>query len=626
MQAIKARQWPNAVRSLSQAAHLAPADTLVWMQLARVHVQSGEPELALPAAQRAYALEPRNALACLLLTECFTQQHRYAEAAEVFASLAADVARDRDFLVAHAVTLLFADRAAESIPLFLRALSMKMDDAPTHYRMGLAFKRMNRENEAAICFRTAIALDKEGEVRAQTLPLLLMASRQACDWQHLEEDTAALLRCIDEAPARIVANIEPFALLAVPAGAQRQRRLGEVYLHERVGNAVPLPRPGARPPGRIRVGYLSNDLYSHATSQLIAELLERRDTGRFEVFLYCHSKHDGSDIQRRIRAASDHYVDVTPMTHTAIAQRMRADAIDIAIDLKGYTQGTRFTLLAERPAAVQVSFLGYPGTTGAKFLDYVIGDPVVTPLDHAAHFSERIAQMPASYQPNDSRRPLPPSPGRAAVGLPDDAVVMCCFNQSYKLSPAMLDLWSRILSDAPRAVLWMLSWNAHGQRNLLQELQKRGIPPSRVFFSPRLPPDEHIARLRCADLFLDTWPCNAHTTASEALWAGVPVLTVPGETFASRVAASLVSACGLPQLACADDDAYVRQAITLANDGPALRALKEHLDDHRLQLPLFDIAAYAESYHRLLERMFERHRAGLPPEHLAAEPAPAALR
>ncbi|MEP6502513.1 MAG: glycosyltransferase, partial [Betaproteobacteria bacterium] len=290
-------------------------------------------------------------------------------------------------------------------------------------------------------------------------------------------------------------------------------------------------------------------------------------------------------------------------------------------DLKAHTRDSRMDLMAYRPAPVQASYLGYPATTGAPFIDYFIGDRVTTPLAHAAHFTEHIAQLDGCYQPNDSARPLPPCPPRAALGLPDDAVVLCCFNQTYKLSPPMLDLWARILADAPRAVLWMLAWNPHAKENLLRELAARGVVPERVFFGDKLSLADHIARLRAADLFLDTWPCNAHTTASEALWAGVPVLTVPGETFASRVAASLVTACGLAELACKNADDYVQFATALANEPETLHGIKAHLERHRHALPLFDAERLARDMDALLTRMHDRHLAGLPPQALPANAA-----
>lgn len=573
------------------------------------------------AFQQARELVPTHAQAYALQAECLSRQHRHREAAEVYASLPPGVPRSADFLSSHGTALLLDLRPQEAIPLYIQAVRQDIGHAITHYRMGLAFKNLHRDKEASVCFRTAITVDREGGVRALALPQLVSARMQACDWDGLDQDIADLFDCVDHATPQTIGNLTPFSLLALPAGAMRQRRLAEGFTRHTTQHLQPLPPPGPRAPGRIRVGYLSADFQNHATAMLVTELLERRDQQRFEVFLYSHGVDDGSAIGARVRAAGDHFVDVSTLTHEAIARRLRADGIDIAIDLKGHTRQTRFELLALRPAPVQVSFLGYPGTTGAHFLDYVIGDPVVTPLSHAAHYTERIAQMPASYQPNDSQRALPPAPARDELGLPERAVVLCCFNQSYKFLPAMVDLWAQIMKQAPHTVMWLLSWNDHGQRNLVQAFADRGIAAERLVFAEKAPLHQHIARLQQADLFLDTWPCNAHTTASEALWAGVPVLTVPGDTFASRVAASLVSACGLPQMACADEATYVRMAVALAHKPEALRTLQQHLREERLRLPLFDTARYARDYEALLQRMFERQQAGLPPDHLPAAPA-----
>jgi predicted O-linked N-acetylglucosamine transferase (SPINDLY family) len=447
-------------------------------------------------------------------------------------------------------------------------------------------------------------------------------NRQACNWTHDAADTRALLDAVDRDDPETGRLLLPFALIPIASTPAQQKRMGERRIAGLTSGIVPMPAPGPRRPGRIRVGYLSADFYQHATAVLMTELLERRDTARFETFLYSHSREDDTEICRRVRAACEHFVDIRGIGNRAVAQRMRDDGIDILIDLKGHTRDSRMDLMAYRPAPVQACYLGYPATTGAPFIDYFIGDRVTTPLAHAAHYTERIAQLDGCYQPNDAARPLPPCPPRSALGLPDDAVVLCCFNQTYKLSPHMLDLWSRILADAPRSVLWMLAWNPHARENLLRELGARGVAADRVFFAPKLDLAGHIARLRAADLFLDTWPCNAHTTASEALWAGVPVLTVPGATFASRVAASLVTACGLDDLACADDDHYVGLAAALANEPATLQGLKTHLETQRHSLPLFDAERLARDLDALLTRMHDRHLAGLPP---VALPALAAL-
>jgi len=616
---VRQRQWHKALQEFEHAARLAPSQALYRINQSRALKALGRLDDAVAAARQALAIDPASAVACRMAAECLTLLHRHAEAVDCFAALPADVPRDHDFHAAHGNTLFLAGRQREAIDAFFQALALKMDSALVHYRMGLCFMDLAMKEEASECFRTATLLD-DGGTRAMALALLVHESRQACRWEHLQDDTRALLDAIAGAREDDGQLLSPFALLAIDCTPDQQRRIGALRSRSLARGVRPLPaRALVREPGRrIRVGYLSSDIYQHATAVLMAELLERRDTERFEVVMYSHSRDDRSLLRSRVIAACDRFVDVSHDTNRAIAERIRADGIDILVDLKGHTRDSRYEVLAYRPAPVQASWLGYPGTTGADYIDYVIGDPVVTPLEHAAHFSEHIAQLPWSYQPNDRRRALPAKPPRAEVGLPEDALVLCCFNQAYKISPHMLDLWARMLQRVPDAVLWMLAWNPQAQRNLLSHLTERGVAADRVVFGDKRNLEGHLARLRCADLFLDTWPCNAHTTASEALWAGVPVVTVPGATFASRVAASLLRACRLDELVCDSADAYVETVVALAQDRARLKALQRRLDDERMSLPLFDSDLYARDFEALLERMADRAAHGLAPEALPA--------
>jgi predicted O-linked N-acetylglucosamine transferase (SPINDLY family) len=625
LQAQRARSWDTAAREFERAASLAPGDALMWLNVARGRMQLGRYDGALEAARRAFDLDRASPVACRLLGELQLQMARPADALATLQQLAPETPRDHEHYNSLGNALFLARQPREAVDAFFKALALKVDAPLVHYRLGLCFMDMHMAQESAECFRTAIALDN-GAVRALALSLVLHESRQACNWEHDAADTRALLEAIAGDDPEMGRMLSPFALLAIDATPRHQRRLGERRSAALSSAIVPLPAPGPRREGRIRIGYLSADFYRHATAVLMTQLLERRDTRRFETFLYSHSRDDDSDICRRVRAACEHFVDINGMPHRAVAQRMRDDGIDILIDLKGHTRDSRMELMAYRPAPVQATYLGYPATTGASFIDYFIGDRITTPLEHADHFSEHIAQLEGCYQPNDTERALPPCPSRAEVGLPDDAVVLCCFNQTYKLSPHMLDLWARILAGAPRAVLWMLAWNPHARENLLRELARRGVDAGRVFFAPKMDLAGHIARLRCADLFLDTWPCNAHTTASESLWAGVPVLTVPGPTFASRVASSLVDACGLGELACVDETHYVGLATALANEPATLQGLKTHLETNRMRLPLFDSERLARDLDALLVRMHERHLAGLAPAALPALSASDASR
>src|SRR6201996_6318837 len=585
--AHRAKRWDTAVREFECATELAPRDALMWMNLARSRMALAQHVPPLEAARRACELAPSSAVACRIAAELALQMARPADALRVLQALSADAPRDHDYFNALGNALFQTGDPRQAVDAYFQALTLKVDSALVHYRLGLCFMDMRRAFRAAQCFRTAISLD-DGSTRALALSLLVQTNRQACDWSQDAEDTRALLEAVDRDDPETARLLLPFALISIESTPLQQRRLAERRVIGLTSAVVPLPAPGPRKPGRIRVGYLSSDFYHHATAVLMTELLERRDTSRFETFLYSHSRDDDSEIGRQVRAACEHFVDVNDTGNAAVARRIRDDGIDILIDLKGHTRDSRMDLMSYRPAPVQAAYLGYPATTGAPFIDYMIGDRVTMPLSHAANYTEQIAQLEGCYQPNDAARPLPPCPPRASLGLPDDAVVLCCFNQTYKLSPRMLDLWSRILADAPRTVLWMLAWNPHAKENLLRELAARGVAPERVFFADKLDLASHLARLRTADLFLDTWPCNAHTTASEALWAGVPVLTVPGETFASRVAASLAAACGLGDLACRSEADYVELATALANEPDTLRGIKGHLEVNRRTLPLFD--------------------------------------
>jgi predicted O-linked N-acetylglucosamine transferase (SPINDLY family) len=614
-----AHRWSAAVQEFERATELVPADALMWLNLARSRMALGQHALALAAAKRACELDRTSPLACRMAAELALQMARPEEALRALQGLDEHAARDHDYYNALGNALFQTRQSREAVGAYFQALALKVDSAIVHYRLGLAFMDLAMDQEAAECFRTAISLD-DGSTRTLALSLVVQANRQACNWQDGGADARALLAAVDRDDPETTRLLLPFALISIESTPQQQRRLAERRVEWLSSAIVPLPPAGPRRPGRIRVGYLSSDFYHHATAVLMTELLERRDSTRFETYLYSHSRDDGSEIGRRVRAACEHWVDVRDVGNCAVAQRIREDGIDILIDLKGHTRDSRMELMAYRPAPVQATYLGYPATTGAPFIDYFIGDRITTPLVHADQYSERIAQLDGCYQPNDGERPLPPCPGRAELGLPDDAVVLCCFNQTYKLSPGMLDLWARILAGAPRSVLWMLAWNPHARENLLRELGARGVPAERVFFAAKLELADHIARLRAADLFLDTWPCNAHTTASEALWAGVPVLTVPGATFASRVAASLVAACGLADLACRSADDYVELATALANEPATLQGIKAHLEVHRRSLPLFDAQRLARAMDALLARMHERHLAGLAPEALEAVP------
>jgi predicted O-linked N-acetylglucosamine transferase (SPINDLY family) len=361
---------------------------------------------------------------------------------------------------------------------------------------------------------------------------------------------------------------------------------------------------------KIKVAYLSADFRRHPVGHGIVGVLEQHDRTRFEVHGVSHGADDGSEIRARIATAVDHFHDVQGRSDREVAAMLNELAVDIVVDLSGHTEGSRTAMLAYRPAPTQVSYFGYPGSTGAEFIDYVMADRVVLPFDQQPFFSEKIVHLPDSYQANDSKRQTAAiAPTRADLGLPDDAFVFTCFNNAYKLSRPVVEIWARLLTACPNSLLWLYYINDSAQANIQQELISHGVDPSRVILAPFVEQPDHLARLKLADLFLDTLPYNAHTTASDALWAGVPVLTCLGSTFAGRVAGSLLQAVGLPELITNSVEEYETLAQKLASDPALLGSLRERLAQNLTSHPLFDtqrLTRHIEAAYTTMTEMRER--------------------
>jgi predicted O-linked N-acetylglucosamine transferase (SPINDLY family) len=365
---------------------------------------------------------------------------------------------------------------------------------------------------------------------------------------------------------------------------------------------------------RIRIAYLSADFHQHATADLIAELIERHDRSRFEVTAISFSRDDGSAMRQRLLQGFDCFEDVRAKSDAEVAQLLRDGEFDIAIDLKGHTEGSRPGILAHRPCPVQVNYLGYPGTIGAPWLDYIIADATVLPFSHQPFYSETIVHLPHCYQANDSTRAIAQTPTRREAGLPEHGFVFCCFNAAWKITPAVFDVWMRLLGRIEGSVLWLLEDNADSPAHLRAAAKARGVDPARLVFAPRLPSAAHLARHRLADLFVDTLPYNAHTTASDALWAGLPLLTCLGAQFDGRVAASLLQTIGLPELVTGGIHDYEALALALAKDLPRLADLRARLAANRLSSPLYDTVRFCASLEAAYLRMVEISRARRHPE------------
>jgi predicted O-linked N-acetylglucosamine transferase (SPINDLY family) len=504
--------------------------------------------------------------------------------------------------------LLAQGRPEEALGELQEALRLKPDYPEAYYNLGNAWRELGKLEGALAAYQTALRL-RPGF--ADAFSQLFHHRRHACDWRDDESDQRRLLEMVRTGSARV----PPFYLLATSASAADQLACAHRWIEpllpppeERFGHDVRRGRD------RIRLGYLSADFHQHATAQLAAELFERHDRARFEVVAYSYGPDDGSALRRRIERAFDRFVDIRALPHRAAAARIHADGIDILVDLKGHTQHARPRIAAHRPAPVQVSYLGYPATMAAPFIDYVLVDPFVVPASEQPSFSERLVHLPDCYQVNGRDRDIAASvPSREQCGLPPQGFVFCSFNNSYKITPHVFSVWMRLLDAVPGSVLWLLASNDLVERNLRREAGKRGVAPGRLVFAPRRPLAEHLARHRHADLFLDTLPCNAHTTASDALWAGLPLLTCVGHTFAGRVAGSVLAAIGLPDLVTQSLDEYERTALALARDPQRLDRLRERLGRARETAPLFDLPRFASALEQAYARMWQGWCAGEPP-------------
>lgn len=437
-------------------------------------------------------------------------------------------------------------------------------------------------------------------------------SRNICEWDRLDEWRNKIRNSLSSGEN---SRISPFHLLSLGGfTAAEQRQCADVWMFERLA-ASANERDALNfvfdrlPKTKIRLGYLSADFQDHATAYLIAETLEAHDRDRFELYAYSCGADDGGRMRRRMEQCFDRFIDLVELSIADCAKAIYADRIDILIDLKGYTKNTRTEILTYRPAPIQVNYLGYPGTLGGDFCDYIITDNYVTPPASAGDYSEAFACLPDSYQPHGCAVAIGKPTNRAQEGLPAEGFVFCCFNQAYKIMPKMFDLWCRLLFVTPGSVLWLLN-NQQAKGQLRNEALQRGISPERLIFADELPQAEHLARLSLADLVLDTAPYNAHTTASDALWVGVPVVTCVGETFAARVAGSLLQAVELEELIAEDMEAYYALALALTGDPQRLADTRRKLQQKRLSAPLFDSTAYTNHLETLYQAMWDRHLAG----------------
>ncbi len=614
------RDWTGAARAFRRAVRAAPGDALFWINLANAYRHAGDHTRALAAAEKALAIDATQALALRLQGEALAGLHRYPEAAAAFERLEAGGVREADAMLQHAAMLQALRQPMESVKLLMEAAAIEPTMLQLHAMMATAFRDMAMQHEAIECLQTVLALDPG---HMQAMAHLSYEKRHVCDWADLDHDVARLTQALATAPAGLARPASVFSLLSLPLDPALQlvAARGEALVATVGARELPpltAAQRAARTERRPRIGLLSFDFHEHPVSQLIVEMLERIDRRLFDVVLYSTGRDDGSALRQRLIAAADSFVELRGTGDALAAERIRADGIDILVDLQGHTRGHRNAILARRPAPLQVAYLGYPGSTGAPYIDYLVGDAVVTPVQLEHLYSEKLAQMPLTFQPNGRWRPLPQAMTRAEAGLPHDGFVLCAFNHTYKILPEAFDTWCSVMREVPGSVLWLKETNGQLHDNVRREAEARGVEGGRMVFAKAVSYAEHFSRLALADVFVDTWPYNAHTTAADALWAGVPVVTLHGNGFASRVAASVLNAAGMAEMAFGRVDDYRQAILALAADPQVLAEYREHLTSRRMELPLFDSELYTREFEALFMRMWKRWVAGLAPEHLLA--------
>lgn len=595
------------VACLRQSVEVNPDDPLAWNNLASGLKQLGDFDAALQACDRTLALRPAHVPAWCNCGELLFRRGDLALALTAYDRALSFAPDHIAALIGRSTVLTALARPKDALASAEQAARMAPEDYEANRCLGTALWQLRRFVEAARHLEKARRIEPGAR---SLLGALMYAYMSCCNW-HARQELQALVE-VHLQQGEWVA--QPFVMIGCTGSAALMRRCAELQMQATAPAQTPLALP-AHPPGRLRIAYLSADFHTHATAYLIAELFELHDRSRFEVLAVSFGPDDSGPMRARIAAAADRFVRVNDMTDAEIATFLVTQQVDIAVDLKGFTQDSRPGIFQYRPAPIIINYLGYPGTMGAECYDYIIGDPVVTPMEHADFYSEKIVQLPHSYQVNDRKRAIAAhTPSRQQQGLPDKGFVFACFNNNYKITPEVFDIWMRLLAQVDGSVLWLLADNDAAVSNLRGEAVARGIASGRLVFATRAPLPEHLARHRLADLFLDTLPCNAHTTASDALWAGLPVLTCLGPTFAGRVAASLLTAVGLPELVAPDLAAYEALALQLATDPARLAALRQKLLAQRDSAPLFDTPRFTAHLEKAYLQMVERYHQGLAPQ------------
>jgi len=501
-------------------------------------------------------------------------------------------------------------RYDEAITHYDKALSLKPDYAEGWSSKGNTLNSLKRHSESAKCYQKALEFNvKDSYFLGQSHHQMMLG----CDWNNYEKITNKIFHLVDE--GRMAS--EPFGFQGIASSEELLKKCAALYSHDKFPQLDNFSEFIQYKHHKIRIGYLCGEFRHQATSLLMTRVWEMHDKSKFEIFAFDNGWDDGSEYRQRIVKAFTKIFDISKISDLEVVKLIQENEIDILVNLNGFFGEARQRVFSYKPAPIQVNYLGFPGTIGISYMDYIIADKAVIPEESKVHYVEKIAYLPNSYQANDDQRKISDRKfSKTQLGLPKDAIVFACFNNNYKITPPIFDSWMRILSIVQGSVLWLLADNSIAKNNLIRGAIARGIDSSKLVFAERMPIEEHLARHDLADLFLDTLPYNAHTTCSDALWAGLPVLTLIGNTFPSRVAASLLTAINLPELITNSQEEYEALAIELAMNPKKLADIKLKLANNRLTAPLFDTPLFTKNLECAYIKMYERYQADLQPDHI----------
>lgn len=575
-------------RALASAQRQKLATQEIRLALARVHGALGD------RAAMAGAIDEAHALAKGLKAAGAVAAAR--DVLEACIALAPDNAELRMTLGA---VLIDANRASDARKHLERSIALGGERAEVWDNLGIAYRIEGDDPKALAAFERAVAANPS---LTPALANLINTRYTLCEWEGLEAYEAQLVATLDDAGSD--PRWPPWIALSMPTSSAQQLAIGRRWASAMLPNVAPRRKPAPRP-GKLRIGYLSGNFRDHPTARQMAGLFERHDRNRFEITAYSYGAEDGGAIGRRVRAAFDRWRDVRNLSDTEVARAIRDDGIDLLVDRHGYTLGGRLGILASRPAPVQVHYMSFPGTLGYDAIDAVIADAEVVPSGEERFFHERVWRLPRCYYVNDDRRGVPAATPRGMHGLPGDAVVLACLNQTHKLRRPMFATWLAALRSRSDAVLWLMAGSERMQGNLRAEAQRAGVAPERLIFARPVPQDAHIARLACADLALDTLPYGSHTTGCDALWMGVPILTCRGATFAGRVGASLLHAAALPELITDCVEEYGERLLDLVAAPTRLGRYRDRLSSTREKSVLFDTAGFTRDFESLLIEIYD---------------------